>query len=434
MDIVVLRKQDHLLLLSAYNNNKLLKEGTKMHQIKKLLGSDYDRINKIIDSFNTMSKSYINLTACCSYPFKTVLEAQSAPTFILPTEGVSGNRFFPEMNCIEDIEKYSEEIILKIFKLNNLNYKATTQPHSGTQANQIVYNAILNDGDTVLSLDTRSGGHVSHNKFVKNIKLSNFGLTNNYEINYDELEQLIINEHPKLVIIGASSFPNRIDYKRIITLSHEYGALVLADLCHTVLFVLGSVYPSPFPDVDFATFTMDKTLRGPQGGILLYKSKFSDIIDYSIFPKTQGGPLQSTQFAKLVGLIELQRINIFDYAKRVQNNAKLINDYIQSCGYSTYSTDNSTHIILLNSDQFNIDGAKAERLLFENNILANKNMVPNDKRSPSITSGIRFGSTYITNQNYSEDDIKTLSDFIIKILEQRPYNKNELKKVIMKYN
>lgn len=405
-----------------------------MHQIKRLLGGDYDRINKIIDSFNCMSKSYVNLTACCSYPFETVLEAQSAPTFILPTEGVSGNRFFPEMSCIEDIEKYSEEIILKMFNLNNSKYKATTQPHSGTQANQIVYNAILNDGDTVLSLDTKSGGHISHNKFVKNIKLSNFGLTNNYEINYDELESLIINEHPKLVIIGASSYPNRIDYKRIITLSHKYGSLVLADLCHTVLFILGSVYPSPFPDVDFATFTMDKTLRGPQGGMLLYKSKFSDIIDYSIFPKTQGGPLQSTQFAKLVGLIELQRINIFEYAKQVQINAKTMNDYFKAYGYCTYSTDNSTHIILLNSDQFNIDGAKAERLLFENNILANKNMIPNDRRSPSITSGIRFGSTYITNQNYSEDDIKTLSYLIIKILEQQPYNKNELKDIIMKYN
>lgn len=405
-----------------------------MYQIKKLLGGDYDRINKIIDSFNGMSKSYVNLTACCSYPFKKVLEAQSAPTFILPTEGVSGNRFFPEMSCIEDIEKYSEEIILKLFNLNGLGYKATTQPHSGTQANQIVYNAILNDGDAVLSLDTKSGGHVSHNKFVKNIKLSNFGLTSNYEVDYDELESLIVNEHPRLVIIGASSYPNKIDYKRIIALSHKHGALVLADLCHTVLFVLGNVYPSPFPDVDFATFTMDKTLRGPQGGILLYKSEFSDIINYSIFPKTQGGPLQSTQFAKLVGLVELQRIDIPEYAKQVQINAKIMNDYFKACGYSTYSTDNSTHIILLDSDQFYIDGAKAEHLLFANNILANKNMIPNDKRSPSITSGIRLGSTYITNQNYSEYDIKILCDIIIKVLEQKTYNRNQLKEIIIKYN
>ena len=278
-----------------------------MYQIKKYLGSEYNRINKIIDSFNSLTKSHINLAACCSYPFESVLEAQSAPTYLLPTEGVIGNRFFPEMNCIDDIEKYAEEIILHIFKLTKKEYKATTQPHSGTQANQIVYNAVLEDGDTIISLDTKSGGHVSHNKFVKNINVCNFGLTNNNEIDYKSFENTIKREHPKLVIIGASSFPNKIDYQRIIKISHDNGALVLADICHTVLFILGNVYPTPFPNVDFVSFTMDKTLRGPQGGILIYKAEFSNAIDYSIFPKTQGGPLQSAQFAKLIGLVELQK-------------------------------------------------------------------------------------------------------------------------------
>lgn len=405
-----------------------------MYQIKKYLGSEYNRINKIIDSFNSLTKSHINLAACCSYPFESVLEAQSAPTYLLPTEGVIGNRFFPEMNCIDDIEKYAEEIILHIFKLTKKEYKATTQPHSGTQANQIVYNAVLEDGDTIISLDTKSGGHISHNKFVKNINVYNFGLTNNNEIDYKSFENTIKREHPKLVIIGASSFPNKIDYQRIIKISHDNGALVLADICHTVLFILGNVYPTPFPNVDFVSFTMDKTLRGPQGGILIYKAEFSNAIDYSIFPKTQGGPLQSAQFAKLIGLVELQKINIKHYATQVQRNAKIMNDCFIENGYSTFSKDNSTHIILLDTSQFEITGIQAEKLLFQNKILANKNMIPYDSHNPAITGGIRFGTTYITNQKYTEEDIKNITKIIIKILNKTSYDEDVLENIIKKYN
>lgn len=405
-----------------------------MYHIKKFLGSEYNRINQIIDSFNYMTKSYINLEACCSLPFKTVMQAQSAPTYLLPTEGVVGNRFFPKINCIDDIEKYSESTILDLFELNHSKFKATTQPHSGTQSNQIVYNAILNDGDSVISLDTKSGGHISHNKFVKNIRVYNFGLTPDYDIDYEILENLLVTKKPKLVIIGASSFPNTIKYKRIIELAHKHDALVLADICHTVLFVLGKIYPSPFPDADFVSFTMDKTLRGPQGGILIYKSDFEKVINYSIFPQTQGGPLQSMQFAKLVGLAELQNINIFEYAKQVQLNAKVINETFLNNGYLTFSKDNSTHIILINTEQFNLNGYEAEKLLFENKILTNKNIIPNDKQSPEITSGIRLGSTCITNQNYSQEDVKKLSEIIIQVLNKEKYDKEVLNEIILRYN
>lgn len=405
-----------------------------MNQIKKFLGCEYNRINKIIDSFNNTTNSYVNLAACCSSPFENVLNAQSAPTFLLPTEGVVGNRFFPNINCIDDIECYSEEIILDLFDLNPKNYNVSTQPHSGTQANQIVYNAILKDGDTVLSLDTKSGGHISHNKFIKNINVEHFGLTPNNDINYDELEYLIIHKKPKLVIIGASSFPNVIDYQKIIQLSHNHNAMVLADICHTVLFILGKEYPSPFPNVDFVTFTMDKTLRGPQGGILVYNSKFSEDINYSIFPKTQGGPLQSTQFAKLVGLLELQKINLNDYAKKVQFNAKIMNNCFCNNGYATFSNDNSTHIVLVDTQQFGLTGIQAETILFKNKILANKNIIPNDSNSPTITGGIRFGTTYITNQGYTVDDVEILSNTIVKILSGGAIDINIINNLAQRYN
>lgn len=409
-------------------------KGKNMYYIKKFLGNKYKRINQIIDSFNHMTKSYINLEACCSFPFESVIKAQSAPTYLLPTEGVVGNRFFPEMNCIDDIDKYSEKIILDLFGLEQSQFKATTQPHSGTQANQIVYNAILNDGDCVISLNTKSGGHISHNKFIKNIKVYNFGLTPDGDVDYEHLKHLLMTKRPKLVIIGASSFPNAIKYKLIVELAHDYGALVLADICHTVLFILGRVYPSPFPNVDFVSFTMDKTLRGPQGGVLIYKTAFEKSIGYSIFPQTQGGPLQSMQFAKLVGLAELQNINIFEYAKQVQFNAKTMNEVFLRSGYSTFSKDNTTHIILIDVKQFDLNGSEAEKLLFDNKILANKNLIPDDKQSPEITSGIRLGTTCITNQNYSQEDIRILTDVIIRILKKQKYDIELLNKIVLRYN
>ena len=174
-----------------------------MYRIKKFLGKEYERMNQIIDSFNSMESSYINLEACCSCPYESVLEAQKAPVFILPTEGVPGNRYFPNMESIEEIDVYSEELILKLFDLSENTYKATTQPHSGTQANQIVYNAVLKDGDIILSLDAKSGGHISHNKFGKDITAQK-GRVPNIVFGYDKIPDerytLKINEEEAKIV------------------------------------------------------------------------------------------------------------------------------------------------------------------------------------------------------------------------------------------
>ena len=404
-----------------------------MFLIDKFFEGKNNRMNKIIDSFNDMTMKYLNLEACCSYPFASVLDAQKAPIYLLPTEGTLGNRYFPNMDSIDEIDTYSEELLLDLFGLNENEFGATTQPHSGTQANQIVYNALLNDGDIVLSLDPKSGGHISHNKFCKKINVENYGLTENNQIDYELIEILVKKHNPKLVIIGASSYAYSIDYKRIIDIAHRGNALVLADLCHTVLYVLGKSYPSPFPYVDFVTFTMDKTLRGPQGGILIYKKLFEKQINYSIFPKTQGGPLQSLQFAKLACLIELKDTNLMGYACSVQKNTKIMNEVFLANGIKTYSNDCKTHIILINTKQFQLSGIEAENLLFENHILANKNIVPYDNQRPEITSGIRLGCTYITNQNYSKVDIAKLAKYIATIFRQKTIN-NDYEYFIKKYN
>lgn len=393
-----------------------------MYRIKHFLGENFERFNAIIDSFNGMESSYINLEACCSCPFYSVLQAQKAPIYILPTEGIVGNRYFPNMDSIEEIDVYAEELIIDLFEISKDEYKASTQPHSGTQANQIVYNAILEDGDTIISLDPKSGGHISHNKICRNVRIINFGLTEQNDIDYDSIENLVNKHNPKLVVIGASSYANNIDYNRIIQIAHSKGSLVLADICHTALYILGKRFTSPFPHADFVTFTMEKTLRGPQGGVIIYKKDFASKIEYSIFPKTQGGPLQSLQFAKLACLIELKSTNLALYAQTVQKNAKIMNDIFLDSGLKTFSKDNSTHIILINAVDLGLTGQEAENLLFKGHILANKNIIPKDKLSPEITSGIRLGTTYITNQGYEEKDVAKLSNYIVDILKYGQFN------------
>ncbi|OKP95552.1 aminotransferase class I/II-fold pyridoxal phosphate-dependent enzyme [Paenibacillus sp. P46E] len=395
-----------------------------MYLLKGFLGDKYQRVNRIIDSYHSVQNNYINMEACCSYPFESVMEAQRYPIFTLPTEGVSGARFFPAFECIEDIDIYSEELVRALFHLDT-NYKVSTQPHSGTQANQIVYNAVLSENDVVLSLSPKDGGHISHNKISKNQnKVLNYHLTSEFEFNYDEIERLTQKNKPKLIIVGASSYPLQIDYKRIAQIAHKYNALLLADICHTALYILGKTYPDVFPHADFVTFTMDKTLRGPQGGILIYKSDFNRLISYSIFPTSQGGPLQSIQFAKMIALVELSSIDLEKYAKVVQDNSRIICRKLVDQKIPVVSGTSDTHLILIDVGALKTTGNLVESIFYENNLLVNKNLIPEDLASPEITSGIRLGTVCISNLNYSNDDVILLAEMIANIL-LNPTSRNE---------
>lgn len=405
-----------------------------MYILKQFYGEKYERVNKIIDSYNHVQNNYINLIACCSYPFESVIEAQKYPIYTLPTEGVIGSRYFPSFSSVDDIEIFSEELLKKLFKIDN-SYKASTQPHSGTQANQIVYNAILSSGDKVLSLNAKDGGHISHTKISnKNNTVINYHLTSDYEFDYDEIEKLVSKNKPKLVIAGTSSYPKSINFKRIAFIAHKYGAYFLADICHSVLYIMANTFPDVFPYADFVTFTMDKTLRGPQGGIIIYRSEFQSKISNSIFPLTQGGPLQTIQFAKMVALVELSKMNITEYAKVVQKYAKILCEYLIKYGLSIVTGSTDTHIILIDVSKLGTTGRDIEQRLYNNKILANKNLIPNDSTSPEITSGIRLGSTCISNLKYSENDVVLLARILYEIILLNKSNVNDLNYLIDKYH
>lgn len=405
-----------------------------MFLLKKFLGDKYNRVNQIIDSYNNVQNNYINLEACCSYPFSNVIKAQEYPMFTLPTEGMVGERFFPSFESMDDIDVYTEELVLNLLNIDKEKFCVCNQPHSGTQANQIVYNTVLNDGDVVLSLDPKSGGHISHNKFVKNIKVINYGLTSEYLIDYEQLSELASKHKPKLIIVGASSYPNNIDYKIISEIAHNNNSYLMVDACHTILYIMAELYTNPFPDADFVTFSLEKVLRGPQGGILIYKNELQKSISYSVFPLTQGGPLQSIQFAKLLCFVELSNMDVKKYAAGVQHRAKIIGRRLNANGICTFSSDYKTHIILVDVTQYNLTGNIAEQLFYDNHILVNKNQIPFDTLSPHIASGIRFGTTCISNLNYTDDDTTHLADSIVDLLLYHKAKTESLEYLIEKYH
>lgn len=388
-----------------------------MYILKRFLGDEFDSFNAIIDKYNIEQNTYINLTACVSYPFQEVLDVQAMPLATVPTEGTRGKRYFPVVESIEEIENYAEKLALELFHIENLSYKVNIQPNSGTQANQIVFNAILKNGDTVLALNPKDGGHISHTKLgCRDIIPVYFPLNSQLEVDYDALDKLIREANPKLVIVGASSYIKEFDYQKIHAITSQYNVPLMADICHSVLYIMGNIHKTIFPYVDFATFTMDKLLRGPQGGVIIYKSRFDSKINSAVFPKTQGGPIQNSLFAKTMCFLKLNTVNIQEYAKTVVDNADILLRTLKLYGITTINPAAYNHIILIDVTTAGLSGEEAEKALFKHKVLVNRNQIPNDRQSALITSGIRIGTVPITNLNYSKHDIIRLAEYLAAVI------------------
>lgn len=399
------------------------------------MGNEFEHFNAIINKYNSEQNNYINLTACVSYPFQEVLDVQAMPLATVPTEGTRGKRYFPSVESIEDVENYAEELGIKLFHIEDFSYKISVQPNSGTQANQIIYNAILNDGDTILALSPKDGGHISHTKLgCRNIRPVYFSLNENLEVDYDLFEKQIKSIHPKLVIAGASSYIKEFDYQKIYSITSHYKVPLMADICHSVLYIMGNVHKNIFPFVDFATFTMDKLLCGPQGGIIIYKDKYNSQINTSIFPKTQGGPIQNSLFAKTMCFLKLSTMDVHKYARTVIDNTNLLIDTLKSENITTINDIADNHIILIDVTPNNISGKIAEEKLYKHGILVNRNQIPNDKQNALIASGIRIGTVPITNLNYSKGDIIALGKYLAAAISGEIPQKETFFYLIEKYH
>ena len=328
-------------------------------------------------------------------------------------EGYSGKRYYGGCECVDVVENIAIDRACKLFGAKYAN----VQPHSGAQANLAVYFALCEVGDTILGMNLKEGGHLTHGSPVnmsgKNYNFVPYGIDENGYLDYEELEKLAKENKPKLIVAGASAYPRVIDFERISNIAKSVGALLMVDMAHIAGLVAGGVHPSPVPYADVVTTTTHKTLRGPRGGLILTNNEdIAKKINKAIFPGTQGGPLEHIIAAKAVCFGEALKPEFKAYAQQVVKNAQALAEGLVKRGFNLVSNGTDNHLMLVDLQSFNITGKELEKRLDEVYITANKNAVPNDPQSPFVTSGIRVGTPAVTTRGLVEEDMDKIAEFI----------------------
>jgi len=364
----------------------------------------------------------IELIASENFVSEAVMEANGTTLTNKYAEGYPGKRYYGGCEHVDVVETIAIERAKKLFGAGFAN----VQPHSGAQANMAVFFALLEPGDTVLSMNLAHGGHLSHGSPVnmsgKYWNIVPYGVSEkDGRIDYDEVERLAKECRPKLILAGASAYPRVIDFERFSAIAKEVGAYLLVDMAHIAGLVAAGVHPSPVPYADVTTTTTHKTLRGPRGGLILTNDEeLAKKINKAIFPGIQGGPLMHTITAKAVCFGEALSESFRAYAERIVKNAAALADGLTREGFKLVSGGTDNHLLLVDLTGMKVDtGKEAEHLLDEVGITCNKNAIPFDTKSPFITSGIRLGTAAVTTRGFTEDDLYevaklislTLSDF-----------------------
>ncbi|MCI5727549.1 MAG: serine hydroxymethyltransferase [Clostridium sp.] len=362
----------------------------------------------------------IELIASENIVSEAVMEAMGSYLTNKYAEGYPGKRYYGGCYVVDEIEDIARNRAKELFGAEHAN----VQPHSGSQANMAVYFTVLNPGDTVLGMDLSNGGHLTHGSPVNfSGKLFNFvsyGLDKETEqINYDEVRRLAIENKPKLIVAGASAYPRVIDFAKFREIADEVGALLMVDMAHIAGLVAGGVHPSPVPYADFVTTTTHKTLRGPRGGLILCKEKYAKDLDKNIFPGMQGGPLMHIIAAKAVCLKEALEPSFKKYASQVVKNCKALADALVKRGFKLVSDGTDNHLILVDLNNKDITGKEAEQLLDKVGITLNKNTVPNETRSPFVTSGVRIGTAAVTTRGFVEEDMEEIAEIIDETIKNK---------------
>ena len=387
-----------------------------MLNFDKIKNTDIDVYNAIIAEKNRQN-SCIEMIASENFTSEAVMQAMGSYLTNKYAEGYPGNRYYSGCQNIDIIEKLACDRACKLFGAEHAN----VQPHSGAQANEAVYVACLEKGDTVLSMSLNSGGHISHMSSAS--AQSRFYNTVYYEVNphtylidYNEILKTALNCKPKLIIAGASAYPRKIDFAKFREIADKVGALLMVDMAHIAGLVAAGLHMSPVPYADFVTFTTHKTLRGPRGGVILCKEKWVKKIDSAVFPKIQGGPLEHIIAAKAIALKEAMQDEFKQYQSQVIKNAQtlaqtLINENINLV---TNGTDN--HLVLIDLRPNGITGQTLAETLDLIGITANKNAIPFDTTSKTVTSGLRLGTPAITTRGFVEEDVEVIAKIIAEII------------------
>ena len=364
-------------------------------------------------------RTHIELIASENFVSPAVMAAMGTCLTNKYAEGYPGKRYYGGCECVDIVEDLARKRACELFGADHAN----VQPHSGAQANTAVYFAMLKPGDTVMGMSLSHGGHLTHGSPV-NLSGSFFnfvpyGVSPETEvIDYDEVRRLALECRPKMIVAGASAYPRIIDFKALRAIADETGALLMVDMAHIAGLVAAGEHPSPVPYADFVTTTTHKTLRGPRGGMILCREEYAKAIDKAIFPGTQGGPLEHVIAAKAVSFAEALTDEFKTYQHQIILNAKAMENAFREEGVRMVSGGTDNHLMLLDFTGTEMTGKLMENLLEDANITVNKNTVPNETRSPFVTSGIRVGTPAATSRGLKEAEMAQVARWIAKVLRE----------------
>ncbi len=331
-------------------------------------------------------------------------------------EGYPGKRYYGGCVHIDEVENIARERAKKIFGAEHAN----VQPHSGAQANEAVYSALLTPGDVVMGMNLAHGGHLTHGSPVnfsgKLYHIVPYGVNDEGYIDYGKMRETALECRPKMIVAGASAYSREIKFDKIAEIAKEAGALLFVDMAHIAGLVAAGLHMSPVPYADIVTTTTHKTLRGPRGGLILCKEEYAAKIDKAVFPGTQGGPLEHIIAAKAVNFGEVLTDEFKDYQRRIVKNAARLAKELGARGIRMVSGGTDNHLILLDLKETEITGKELERRLDECYITVNKNAVPNDPRSPFVTSGVRIGTPAVTTRGFGEDEMVKIAQWIYDVM------------------
>lgn len=380
---------------------------------------ELDVINKVdpavaeaIEKELDRQRNTIELIASENFTSPAVMAACGSVLTNKYAEGKPHKRFYNGCENVDVIEELAQKRACELFKMDHAN----VQPHSGAQANMAVFMYALNIGDTVLGMDLSNGGHLSHGSPVNfsgiNYNIVSYGVNDNGEIDYDEVEKLAKEHKPKMIIAGASNYSKIIDFKRFREIADMVGAYLMADIAHIAALVAGGVHPSPAGYAHFVTTTTHKTLRGPRGGIIMCDEEHAAGIDKAVFPGMQGGPLEHIIAGKAIALKEALDPSFKEYAAQIVKNAKALANGLMDEGMDIVGGCTENHLMTLDLRKFNKTGKDIANVLEKVGITANKNTVPNDPQSPFVTSGVRLGAAAVTTRGFKEDDMVEVAKII----------------------
>lgn len=389
-----------------------------MYSYEEILKADPEIAQAITDEMKRQN-SHIELIASENWVSKAVMAAMGSPLTNKYAEGYPSKRYYGGCQCVDVVENLARDRAKELFGCDYVN----VQPHSGAQANLAVYFAMLEPGDKILGMNLDHGGHLTHglpvNLSGKYFKSTFYGVNDDGVIDYEVVRQRAIEEKPKLIVAGASAYARIIDFKKFREIADEVGAYLMVDMAHIAGLVAAGLHPSPIPYADVVTTTTHKTLRGPRGGMILWNEKANEKFNFdkAIFPGTQGGPLEHVIAGKAVCFKEALQPEFKAYQKQILANAQALANALMDRGVKLVSGGTDNHLMLVDLREEQVTGKDLEKRLDSAHITCNKNAIPNDPRSPFLTSGVRLGTPAVTTRGMKEEDMDVIAEAISLVIK-----------------